>query len=236
MWIVLDLIVVGIVLFFLITSAKKGFARTLVELVGFFLAIYLSTFLGSLLADALYKNTVEPKIVETVKISVEENADSSIDTAVDNIWNELPKVITNSSSHFGIQADSVKKNISDKLSANVDIETIAKDTAENTLRPIFVSVVKSVISIILFAIFMFFVRILARIVNKIFKLPVIGGINTLLGAILGVGKGLIVAFAVCMLISFIVPISSGGFWIFTKANIDKTYIFKLISNIKLINF
>jgi hypothetical protein len=65
-----------------------------------------------------------------------------------------------------------------------------------------------------------------------FKLPVIGKVNTVLGGVIGLGKGVVIAFAVCMLISLLVTLTGKGIWIFTKENIDKTYIFSLLSNFK----
>ena len=234
MWFFLDLIVVGIVLFYVITSAKKGFARTFIELVGFGLSIYLATLIGGAVGTAFYEKTVEPKIIETVKTTVQETAGNTTLSTVDNIWDDFPDVITSSAEHFGVDLNTVKDSINNQISNKVDIETIAKSISDTTLKPICITVAKTIISIVIFTILMFVVKILAKALNKIFKLPIIGGLNSSLGAVLGLGKGVIMSIVVCMLISLIVALTGNGFWIFTKENIDKTYIFSLLSNLKLL--
>ena len=54
MWIILDLIIVAIVLLFVFISAKRGFARTIVEFVGYILAVYLAFAVGGIISTAVY--------------------------------------------------------------------------------------------------------------------------------------------------------------------------------------
>ena len=236
MWILLDLILLAIVLLFVITSAKKGFAKTFIEFVGFILAIYLSTFIGGAVATKVYDSTIEPKIIETVKETVGETTSSTVNDTVDLIWEDLPPMLTSSASFFGVDTSEVKESLNTQIAQKVDVELIAKSTAEKVVKPIFITIVKSVVSVILFAVLMFVVKIVAKIVNKIFKLPLVGTINSALGALLGLGKGAIIATVFCAVIGLVVALTENGFWIFTKENIDKTYIFSLLSNLKLFNF
>ena len=54
MSIILDLIIVAIVLFFVITSAKRGFVKTVLDVVAFFLALYISVSFSGVLAEGIY--------------------------------------------------------------------------------------------------------------------------------------------------------------------------------------
>ena len=66
MWWILDIIIVAIIGVFVIISAKHGFARTVIEVVGYFLAIYLAFAIGGVLANALYDSAIEPAISKTI--------------------------------------------------------------------------------------------------------------------------------------------------------------------------
>ena len=55
MGIVLDLILVAIIALCVIISVKRGFMKTVVEFVGFVLAIYIAFTFGPVLSDATYK-------------------------------------------------------------------------------------------------------------------------------------------------------------------------------------
>ena len=233
MWVILDLSVVLIVLFFVFTSAKRGFVRTFVELVGFVLAIYIATLAGSTVAAAVYEKKVEPNVVSKITAAADEGT-GNIANNIDSTWNTLPKAFTNAATYFGVNADTVANSVSSGLSQNADIATIAKNTSEKAVKPIVIPIVKSVVSLVLFTVLMFVVKVLARIINKAFKLPFIGSLNRILGGVIGLGKGIVVSMAICMLIGLFVALTGKGFWIFTKENIDQTYIFGIFANLKLL--
>lgn len=232
MWYVLDLMVLLIIFYFVIASAKRGFARSFVELVGFILSIYIAFFVGNTVSAALYEKTIKPAVVNTVTQSVESNASSSVNDTVNSIWEGMPKAIKNASGYFGVSKETVSNNINAQISENVNVEQIADTTVDKVVKPVAIPLVKSVIGIVLFTVLMFAVKILARIINKMFKLPLIGGLNSFLGGVIGLGKGLVISIAVCITIGTLVALTGKEIWIFTKENIDKTYIFGLLANLK----
>ena len=75
---------------------------------------------------------------------------------------------------------------------------------------------------------MFIFRFIVRAINKVFKLPVINGLNMFLGGCLGAVKGGIAVLIFCFVVSVVMMLSSGGFWIFNQENIDSTYLFRYI--------
>lgn len=74
-------------------------------------------------------------------------------------------------------------------------------------------------------------KVAARILNKLFSFSVVGKINRLLGGILGIPKGVLLALIFCMLTLLIVTLSENGFWIFTEKTVESSYIFKWIYTI-----
>ncbi|MBQ5810334.1 MAG: CvpA family protein, partial [Clostridia bacterium] len=102
---------------------------------------------------------------------------------------------------------------------------------ENVARPVITSIARMISSIIIFILLMFVFKLVVRAVNKVFKLPVIHGLNVFLGGALGVAKGIIVLIVACFAISLLMMFSDGSFLIFTPDNIEKTYLFKMIYNI-----
>ena len=71
-------------------------------------------------------------------------------------------------------------------------------------------------------------KILARILNKIFSFSIVGKLNSILGGILGIPKGALLALIFCMLTILIVTVSKDGFWIFTDRAVESSYVFKWI--------
>ncbi len=233
MWIILDVIVVSIILIYALISAKRGFVRTAIELIGFGFAVYLSFTLSSMVAEGVYTSMVQPAIVDTVVDTVGDTAASSIDKAVDAAFEKMPKFVVKSADNLGVTSQKVKNDITSNTVNNNSIQNIAITISDSVVKPVVVPLIKAIVGFILFVILLFVVKLLARIVNKAFSIPLIGGINKTLGGVLGAAKGIIIAGVVCIVISTIVSFTKNGILIFTQENIEKTYIFKLFTGFSL---
>jgi uncharacterized membrane protein required for colicin V production len=229
MWWILDLIVVAIIALFVYLSAKRGFVRTVIELVGYFLAIYLSFIISGAIADFTYNKVVEPAIVENISNKISTTTNESVDSTVDIIWEALPEFVSKSAENFNVSKNSVKATVAEKYTSNLDTKDFVKTVAENSVKLIVVPLIKTICSVILFIILMFVVKILARVLNKMFSLPLIGGLNKALGGVIGLLKGVIFATIFVLVIMFIASFTENGFLIFTNENIDKTIIFKILA-------
>lgn len=230
MWIVLDIIIVAIILFYILISAKRGFIRTAVELVGFGLSIYLAFLIGGTVATAIYDGTVEPAIVDAAVSAVGEQAGTGIDQAVTKTWESLPGYVINIADNFGITAETLKENITSAAINTNSVEAIAEQAAETVVEPIIVPLIKTIVGILLFIILMVLVKFLAKIINRAFNLPLIGGLNRTLGGILGFGKGVLISAVFAILITTLVSFSSEGFLFFTMENIEESTIFGFLAD------
>lgn len=220
----IDLIIVAIIGICVFLSAKKGFVKTVVELIGFVLAVAISFSVSSGLADVTYQKLIEPKISETVTTAIEKSENDIENKA----WNSLPDIIIENAEKFGISFEKFQKTIEDNISSGTDktVQTVSNDI----VKPIIVKLLKLIYSIALMFILIFVVRIIADLLNKLFSFSIIGKVNRILGGILGIPKGVIFALLFCMLISLLITVNN-GFWIFTVKNVEKTILFKLFSEI-----
>lgn len=231
LWIVLDLIVVAIVAFCIISSAKRGFVRTIVEAIGFILAAYIAFSVSGSVAESVYNNKIEPAIVSAVEEKTHSLATNTVEETVNGIWDELPAIVKNSGEFFGVDADSLPSTITGEINNSLNITEVAKTTAQKAVKPVAVPLIKSVLGMVIFGALTFVVKLLARVINKMFKLPLIGGLNRALGGVLGLIKGVVFAAIVCIAISTFIAITGKGFWIFTSENIDSSLLFGLLANI-----
>lgn len=222
MGILIDVIILAIIIFCVFLSAKKGFVRTAIEVAGFILAILISLAVSKPLSSFVYDKTVEPGVINAV-------SDASVDStknAADALWEKLPEFIKINAQAEGITADTVSQRLTEN--SDIGIKAAAKTVSSNIIKPVFVSVVSFAVSAALFVVLMIVVRFLARLLNKFFSFSIIGKMNSALGGAIGLIKGVLVATAVCMVISSVVSFTANGFLIFTEDNIGKTYVFKFL--------
>ena len=223
MSIILDLIIVLIVLLFVFLSAKKGFVRTLIEVVGFIAAIVIALSLSTPIADFIYDSSIQPIVANTVKSAVSEGG-SNVNEAVDSVWNKLPAFLTENN-FFNLSKDTISSTVSTQSNATASQLTT---TIDSFIKPSVSKLLSVLISVILVVMLLFIVKILAKLVNKLFTFSVIGDINKTLGGILGLVKGAAVAVIFCMIVSLVLSFSKNGFLIFTYDAINSSYLFKFL--------
>lgn len=223
----LDLIIVLIIAITVFLSAKKGFVRTLIEVVGLIAAIIVAFTFSTPVADSVYDKFVEPKIISTVEESFNNTANTATDT-VDAVWTKLPKFMTNSS-FLNISKENVYEQIKTDTSATA--ATMADTVSNSFVKPVvtkFVSLLFSVISVV---VLIFVTKFLAKYINKLFNFSIVGKINKTLGGIIGLFKGVAVAIIFCLVISLIMSFTKNGFLIFTNDTVNSSYLFKFFTEL-----
>lgn len=215
---ILDLLVIAIVAYYAYISAKRGFVRTLIELVGFVAIFLIITKAGAPLSESLFKAAFRGPVLSKVQTTLDESAVSSVEAVTE----ALPGFVVNGAAFLGIDIDEAV--VTDDTTA-----ALAEGITDNVIGPVITSLIYAIISLLLFGLGMYLVRILARAVNSLFKISFVGVVNRLLGAVLGLGKGLVVAFVICLVITVIVAFTQNGFLCFTKENIEQSMIFGKIA-------
>ncbi len=224
---VLDAIIILIILICVFISAKRGFVRTLIEVVGFIAAIIVAFTFSSPLADTVYDKMIEPSIVKTVESSASEGA-ATATVAVDNVWVKLPGFIKNNNL-IGISKDEITQKVAYDAIDNGTV--LANTISQSFIKPPAIKILSILFSTILVVVLTFVVKILAKYINKLFSFSLIGSINKTLGGILGLVKGLVISVIFCMVITLIISVTKNGFLIFNYNTVSSSHIFKLVSEI-----
>lgn len=222
MGIILDLIVLAIIILFVIISAKKGFVKTLIQFAGILAAIYLATTLSAPIANFTYEKAIEPAVVSSINNTLNNVAQGAENAVKEEIFEVLPSFVQN------------RVDISE-LNFNQDGSNIAKDVCESVVKPISITFLKSVYTLIIFIILSIVVKILANIINKLFSFSVIGKANRILGGVIGVLQGIIFAIIFIIVANLLITLT-GGFLCFTKEAVASSYLFSNILKILPFNF
>ncbi len=225
MGIVLDLIILAIIIFFCLVSAKKGFVKTIVEAAGIIAAIIITFTISTPLANTTYDKIIEPPIIK----SVAEETVGNTENAVQTVWDSMPDFITNNAERLSLDSEQLSKPLTDNTSSGV--ETAVRNVSQDVIKPVAVKILGLIYSVIIFVVLSVIVKFLAKLINKIFSFSIVGKANRILGGIIGIFKGAVIAVVFCMVISIIVSLTKNGFLIFTPDNINNSYVFKMLTEI-----
>ena len=232
MSIILDLIVLAIIIITVLISAKRGFVRALIELLGFIAAVFILFTISTPLANTTYDKIIEPSIISTVTSAVDTAADNSAAAAVDSFWNEMPGWIKGGIEKAGISKESLDGSITANIGNGV--QSAVESASQNVIKPAVTSTLALIYQVISLIVLMALVKPLAKLINKLFSFSVIGTANRVLGGVVGVPKGMIYAVAFCLLITLAVSFTQNGFLIFTGEAMEKSLFFSFVNSLRLI--
>ena len=120
---------------------------------------------------------------------------------------------------------------------NVFLTGSAEETAAAAETEIVRPIIEFFLKIIVFLVLLFILRLIITPVSNMFKfvnkVPLIGALNVLLGAILGAVEGLITVYGLALLVKLIVNASGDSLIFLNTDTIELTYIFKFFYELNL---
>ena len=205
MFLVIDIILVAVFALFVYTAMKKGFMLSLLEFLAVIISFVLAYSLSPVVAEAAYDGFVEKQLVESVEEKIDENFSlEETGEQAEQLLDAIPDYMVAFAESFGISVNDIKRDLAKEDLSN---ENLATELVENIAQPIAIGALTVVSFLILAVVLQIILKVLARLISGVFKLPVIGSANKILGAILGACKGIVVVIFICTVLT--VVFSSG---------------------------
>lgn len=217
----LDAIIILIILISAIVSFKKGFVKSLLELVGFTLAIVLSFSLSTPVSQFVYDMTVEPAI-ETTLISAANETNK-------NFYDAMPEFVKSLIDKSSLDLTTITEE-------NAVTENAVKNIMETAVEPIVLNILRLASTVILFVLLLLVVKLFTKMFSALFRGGILGSVNKFLGGVLGLAKGAIFASVFSLLVSLILSLSDKGFLFITAEAVEKSYFCRCIIDILPIKF
>lgn len=195
---ILDLVLFGVFVLFVAMGVFRGFVRSAVHFFGSIIAACLSAVLGGLAAQWLFDSMFRSALVERVQSSLNMLGTSDALSSLDSVLASLPDFIVRALEDAGVSASSISGSIMSQ--SGVAAERIA-----DLLAPTFVSFLKVLAVIVIFALLMVVVRILAEVVAGLLRLPMLGQLDGILGGVCGFMLALVLVWVVLGGVQVFVP-------------------------------
>ncbi|MGN1051600.1 MAG: CvpA family protein [Acutalibacteraceae bacterium] len=240
MEIILDISVVLVIIIFILLGMKMGFFKTLMRFAGTIICIFLAFYLSSFLSQTIYDNVVKENVVTSISESINKSTDSTLsggENLYDNVEDTLPGWLRGVLTYLGISDEDKSGEITETFeNAKRETSFAVAEKAETLIAPAIKGLLSCVLLIVLFILLKILVSVVVHLLDKVFSLPVLKHINRLLGGVLGLFEGVILAFILVSAIKIILPMLSQVPLIFTSDIINSTMIFKFFYNFSLIDY
>ena len=205
---IVDILLAVLSVIIVVLSAKKGFAKSVLNICANVAAYAVAYFLSKPIAVYIFDNFISGSITRSLvddlnQIGAEEGL-AQVTEAVAS----LPDWVGSLCGKIGLDISSLTQSA---VEANVSAQSIAQSITESIVRPAALLLLGAVSALILFALSLFILRFVVKALDKLFKIPVVGTVNSALGAALGFVKAAVFLLVTSTVLYLAQGLISGSF-------------------------
>lgn len=186
---VFDAIIILIFVSCIFDGRKKGFVKMILTVISAVFCFVAAKEFSESVATWLNENFVHSAISSVIADTISDNLNNGTQAVLES----LPQTLTDAVAQMGFSVEETVSGITAQANVAQAAESITA-AAEGVLVLPLLNIISF---IVIFMICRFVFGFIIGIVNTIFKLPVIKGMNKFAGGILGAVKGFIVVAVVC---------------------------------------
>ena len=186
----LDGILIVCIFLFLAIGIHRGFAKSLVGLIGTIAAVVLAVGLSGVVAQWVYSSFFQPSLMQSLQEAV---GTANSQAAAQNVLAALPGWASQLLQDNGVTVPALAGILAQGGEGAVI-------TAEAVISPVMIQLLRMVAVVVLMVIFGIVVSILARVIGQIFRLPLLRQIDSLLGAAAGLLQGAVFCVLACLVL------------------------------------
>ena len=205
-YILFDIAIAAILLFFLWQGYRKGFVLTLCG----FLAVFVAFIGATLISNALAKpvaHAMVPMIESGIHSAMEQSIAGSASGVSSQAADMLPEDLPLSGVLDALQGSPFFHSLAEAFQQAVDqgVETVTTNAAQALAEYIAVQMARTVLFVLAFAAVLVAWFFLSHALDLAFKLPVLSTLNQWSGAAVGLVKGGVLLFIACWLFRGLIP-------------------------------
>lgn len=214
---ILDIISLIVILLFIIIGIKTGAAKAVCRLLSAVSAFLFAVFISHFLAELVYNAFIKQTIISNVNTIVNDSAMATAAEKAVGFLASLPMFLTNTLTYFGVNEAKVTELFGSSAVSAVE---------EVIMTPV-VGLISIIFFVILFIVLLFLFKKVFDCIAKLFRLPLIRVVDSLLGGALGLFEGLIAVYIWAFVFKLIIPLTGGDLFVFNEAYVSESMFFSL---------
>lgn len=198
---IIDILILALFIFLALIGIKKGLIKSAFELVGAFLAVYLASYFSTILSEMIYNEVFRPGVYEKM---LETTKNLSVESAAKNFFDSLEPFVLEFFELNGVTYETISETYT-------GFGEKAAVAITDAISPVFISMIKVFVFLVLFIVFFVLLALLANLLTKVIKLTILKKVNQILGAVLGVVKAMVIVWVVFGAVAALLPLCSEEF-------------------------
>lgn len=231
MGIVFDAIFIGIIIAVVILSKNKGFVSSCLDSLSLVISSVVSFLFTKQVADAVYDFAIRDLVKTTFKNALDQaNSGISISEKVSAMVEALPEEARKLAGYAGVNIEGLKNSAS--FGSYTD-EQLIEIVADKVAYDIMIVIVQAITFMVLFVLVSLLVKFVSGFLSDtLSKLPVVGKLDSGLGAVFGLLKGCLIVAALSVLFTIIVATAEANSPLLA---IEESYIYGFLKSISPIS-
>ncbi len=221
---VLDIAVILIVVVTVIAGYRHGFLKSVIGVAGLLVSLALAFLVSGMISDGVYTGIIQPKTEQAIAAGIGESigAATSVEDGLQAAVDYLPGVVQNFMEDEGLSPENLAQQV-DRETGNI-AQSIAVTLTDAVVRPVMTLVVRSVAFLLLFVVLLIVTGLLGKLLGGILKRTPLKGLNSALGAVLGLLKSALWVLVLVTVVQMIAHFSSETSFISQKTIEDTTIV------------
>lgn len=227
--VLLDVIILLIAVVIIISSYRKGFVRSIIMLAGYIASIFAAIWLSKVLSAYIFDNYMHDAIIKNIEQTISQSAKGSSFAAVlTSIFDKLPSVIVAPLlASFGGEEKIIAKL---QESTGGAVSKLSSTVSDTVVAPIVTVLLQMFFCLLIFTVCVIIVKMISSLFKGFYSIPVLGPINSILGAGIGVLKAGIVIYVLAIAAYIVISLTGNHLpWLNTNI-INKSILFKEFYN------
>ncbi len=232
---ILDAAVILLVALSVYHGVKKGFVKTAFGLVATAAALIIASNFSPLLCEFVK----ETPAYTSIKDSVNQKVSQSLNEAIEQSAGDVTRIknfdeIANLLSKAGVDSKELSEQYNQMLSGTS--QALSDFTDNLIVTPIADMLCSAACFLLLFFASVIAINIVISLLDLVAKLPILHGVNKLLGALLGALYGALKVFILCTAVNIVLLYFTAPQIGFVSDVGSKTYLFKIFENLNPLSF
>ena len=199
---IVDIIIIAIFLLTVIISYKKGFFKSLFDLIGTLISVIAARVISSSFAPQGFEMFIKEPAKATLTKSLGTVGTTDYGAQVESAINSIPDSFSVIMNLIGIDKQAILEKVS---SSELAQGNLVDNIMENIVAPVGTAIIQFVLFVILAVVLTFALKIVVKLIDFIIKqIPVVKSLNKSLGIVIGILRGLLTAVILSMLIGTVV--------------------------------
>lgn len=219
---ILDIITVGIILISALICYRRGFAASVVRLVGWAAAFFAASVLSRPMAGWAYERFFAGRILAAV-----EGQMRGFDSA-DELMGNIDALIAELPAGLGAILQIDGRSIGDwtlTLVEQVPFSELSGTIADRAVAPIVTAMLGTLVFFMMFTLFSGLVRFFVSALRGLNRLPLLGGANALFGGVVGILEGALFVLLLAMALRLGVLATQNSLPFITDSQIQSSRVF-----------